>query len=93
MDNQNAAHETIGTSGSMFSNSASTTRSIRRFSLWRCFSPPANTIHGFCWLLAPGDLLRQCLLDELLERASLSRSSGFCFAEERLGNFEGSFHK
>src|SRR5439155_20732442 len=40
-------------SGSIFSNSASMTRSIRRFSLWRCFSPPANTIHGFRRLLEP----------------------------------------
>src|SRR5947199_10103642 len=40
-------------SGSMFSNSASITRSILRFSLWRCFSPPAKAIHGFCRLLVP----------------------------------------
>src|SRR5947208_10547601 len=40
-------------SGSMFSNSASITRSILRFSLWRCFKRPARTIHGFCFLLTP----------------------------------------
>src|SRR5205814_7535391 len=49
-------------------------------------------------LLAAGaidarDLLRQRLLDQLLERASLPRGNGFCFAEERLRNFEGRFHK
>src|SRR6266705_4448637 len=49
-------------------------------------------------LLAAGaiyarDLLRQRLLDELLERASLSRGSGFGLAEERPRNFECCFHK
>jgi len=32
-------------------------------------------------------------LDQLLERASLPRGNGFCFAKERLRNFEGRFHK
>src|SRR5262249_8974578 len=33
------------------------------------------------------------LLDELLERASLSRGGSFRFTEEGLGNFERRFHK
>src|SRR5438093_3151061 len=39
------------------------------------------------------DLLRQRLLDQLLERAALPCRDGFCFAEEWPRNFECRFHK
>src|SRR5262249_28008408 len=41
----------------------------------------------------PCDLLRKRLLHELFECAALPRRSRFCFAEQRLRNFERSFHQ
>src|SRR6266498_4873187 len=50
------------------------------------FLPPAGAIYA-------RNLLRQGFLDKLLERVPLPRGSGFCFAEQRLRNFECRFHE
>src|SRR6266487_4272996 len=75
-------------SGSMFSNSASITRSILRFSLWRCFNPG-----GQChpWFLSPAvaiyarNLLRQGFLDKLLERVPCRAAVAFALRKSASG--------